>query len=206
MKQILLTAIIAVSFSSTQAQGLYLPRDIKAAYKKGTRSLDGMPGKNYWQNRGVYSINITAMPPDRNIKGTETITYFNNSPDTLRNPVIKLFLNIHKPGAPRNGGSSPDYLTSGVHIDAVTADGSKINWADNPFTFTNRQLRLPKPLPPHGSVQLTFDWHYEISLESGREGMIDSTTYFLAYFYPRVAVYDDYSGWDRMNFMDSHEF
>ena len=36
--------------------------------------------------------------------------------------------------------------------------------------------------------------------------MIDSTTYFLAYFYPRVAVYDDYSGWDRMNFMDSHEF
>src|SRR5436309_15935161 len=36
--------------------------------------------------------------------------------------------------------------------------------------------------------------------------MIDSTTYFLAYFYPRVAVYDDYNGWDRMNFMDSHEF
>ena len=36
--------------------------------------------------------------------------------------------------------------------------------------------------------------------------MIDSTTFFLAYFYPRVAVYDDYNGWDRMNFMDSHEF
>ena len=26
--------------------------------------------------------------------------------------------------------------------------------------------------------------------------MIDSTTYYLAYFYPRVAVYDDYNGWD----------
>jgi len=36
--------------------------------------------------------------------------------------------------------------------------------------------------------------------------MIDSTTFFLAYFYPRVAVYDDYNGWDKMNFMDSHEF
>ena len=36
--------------------------------------------------------------------------------------------------------------------------------------------------------------------------MIDSTTYFLAYFYPRVAVYDDYNGWDRINFMDTHEF
>ncbi|WP_431215026.1 hypothetical protein ACQ86N_09980 [Puia sp. P3] len=36
--------------------------------------------------------------------------------------------------------------------------------------------------------------------------MIDSTTYFLAYFYPRVAVFDDYSGWDRMDFTDSQEF
>ncbi len=204
MKQTILFAMITMSFSSTKAQSLYMPRDIKAAYKKGTRSLDGMPGKNYWQNRGVYNITITAMPPDRNIKGTETITYFNNSTDTLRAPVIKLFLNIHKPGAPRNGGANADYLTSGVHIDEATADGKKINVRDNAFTW--QQVRLPKPLPPNQSVKLTFNWHYQISLESGREGMIDSTTYFLAYFYPRVAVFDDYNGWDRMNFMDDHEF
>nr|MDQ2667346.1 M1 family metallopeptidase [Gemmatimonadota bacterium] len=49
-------------------------------------------------------------------------------------------------------------------------------------------------------------WHYEISRESGREGMIDSTTWFLAYFYPRVAVYDDYNGWDTMTFTDQQEF
>jgi hypothetical protein len=36
--------------------------------------------------------------------------------------------------------------------------------------------------------------------------MIDSTTYFLAYFYPRIAVYDDYNGWDSMPFMEDHEF
>jgi hypothetical protein len=36
--------------------------------------------------------------------------------------------------------------------------------------------------------------------------MIDSTTYFLAYFYPRVAVIDDYAGWDRMDFVDGKEF
>jgi hypothetical protein len=39
-------------------------------------------------------------------------------------------------------------------------------------------------------MQFTFNWHYEISKQSGREGMIDSTAYFLAYFYPRIAVYD----------------
>lgn len=201
------SALILVGCSTAFAQtALYTPRDVKEAYKKGTRSMDGRPGKNYWQNKGVYTINITAMPPDRNIKGNEQITYLNNSNDTLRNPVIKLFLNIHKPGAPRDGGAQSDYLTSGVHIDSYSINGQQMKWQDNPFLFTWQPIHLPKPLAPHESVQLSFDWHYEISLQSGREGMIDSTTYFLAYFYPRVAVFDDYNGWDRMNFTDGKEF
>jgi hypothetical protein len=203
---VILTGIVVFFFQSASAQDLLMPRDVQQAFKKGTRSPDGKPGKNYWQNHGRYTIDITALPPDRNIRGSETITYFNNCPDTIRNPSIKLFLNIHKPGAPRNGGASPDYLTSGVHVDKFAVNGQTRPFRDDKFVFTNAGVRLPKPLAPHDSVQLSFEWHYEISLESGREGMIDSTTYFLAYFYPRVAVCDDYNGWDRMNFMDSHEF
>jgi len=183
-----------------------MSRDVKQAYKNGTRSMDGKPGKNYWQNHGRYAITITAMPPGRTVKGAETITYINNSPDTLRSPSIKLFLNIHKPGAPREFGATPDYLTPGVHVDECKVNGQKIQVRSDEFVFTNLPVKLPKPLLPHDSVQFSFDWHYEISLRSGREGMIDSTTYFLAYFYPRVAVYDDYNGWDRMPFMESHEF
>ena len=168
--------------------------------------MDGKPGKNYWQNHGRYAITITAMPPGRTVKGAETITYINNSPDTLRSPSIKLFLNIHKPGAPREFGATPDYLTPGVHVDECKVNGQTIQVRSDQFVFTNLPVKLPKPLLPHDSVQFSFDWHYEISLRSGREGMIDSTTYFLAYFYPRVAVYDDYNGWDRMPFMESHEF
>jgi hypothetical protein len=179
---------------------------VKRAYKNGTRAMDGKPGKNYWQNHARYAITITAMPPDRTVKGAETISYINNSPDTLRNPSIKLFLNIHKAGAPREFGTNPDYLTSGVHVDECKVNGQTVQVRSDPFVFTNLSVKLPKPLLPHDSLQFSFDWHYEISLQSGREGMIDSTTYFLAYFYPRVAVYDDYNGWDRMPFMDSHEF
>src|SRR3954467_11062808 len=98
---------------------LYMPRAIQQTYRKGTRSPDGRPGRNYWQNRGRYDIAITALPPDRTVRGSEDITYFNNSPDTLNNPVIKLLLNVHKPGATRGGGASADYLTSGVHIDTL---------------------------------------------------------------------------------------
>lgn len=202
----ILFTIIAAWAQSASSQDLFMPRDVQAAYKKGTRSMDGKPGKNYWQNYGRYTIDITAMPPDRTVRGKETITYFNNSPDTLKNPNIKLFLNIHKAGAPRNGGAGPDYLTEGVTIDEFKANGTKQPFRDDPYVFTNAGVRLPKPLLPHDSVQLSFEWHYKVSEQSGREGMIDSTTFFLAYFYPRVAVFDDYNGWDRMEFMDSHEF
>jgi hypothetical protein len=201
----ILSAVALLAFYFSDAQ-LYMPRDIKAAYDKGTRSTDGRLGKNYWQNHAVYDINVTALPPDRNIEGKETITYYNESPDTLKGINFKILLNIHKAGAPRDGSAGADYLTDGVHIDAATENGKKISVpADNTF-FTNLGLRVPDAVLPHQSVQFSFEWHYTISKQSGREGMIDSTTYFLAYFYPRVAVRDDYNGWDKMNFVDSHEF
>jgi hypothetical protein len=205
MRFSLLTLFAFVSFFS-YSQKLYKPRDVQKAFDKGTRSPDGKPGAKYWQNKARYTINVTAMPPDRTIKGSEQISYINNSPDTLRVVFIKLFLNIHKPGAPRNGGALPDYLTSGVQIDKFAVNGETRPWRQSPYTYTSVGVRLPKALAPHDSLQLSFDWHYEISLQSNREGMIDSTTYFLAYFYPRIAVYDDYNGWDSMPFMEDHEF
>jgi hypothetical protein len=120
--------------------------------------------------------------------------------------VFKLFVNIHRPGAPREAGASDDYLTPGVHIDRFTVNGATTAWPDDPRYFTWQPITLATPLAPHDSVRLSIDWHYEISKEAGREGMLDSTTYYLAYFYPRVAVYDDYNGWDTMNFTDAQEF
>jgi hypothetical protein len=183
-----------------------MPRAVKQAYAKRTRSPDGRPGPSYWQNRGRYNIAMTALPPNRTVRGSEQITYFNNSPDTLRNPVIKLFLNIHKPGSPRGGGAPKDYLTSGVRIDSLAVNGQAVPWPCGDDCFTWQRLRLPAPLPPHDSVRLSFKWQYDISKQSGREGMLDSTTFFLAYFYPRVAVFDDYNGWDTMDFTDVQEF
>ena len=191
---------------SSGSTALYMPRDVQQAYRNGTRSPDGRPGRSYWQNRARYNIAITALPPDRTIRGSEEITYFNNSPDTLGNPVIRLYLNIHKPGAPRGGGASPDYLTSGVHIDTLKVNGQVVPWPGNVNTFTWRRFALPTPLLPRDSVRLSFKWHFDVSKESGREGMIDSTTWFLAYFYPRVAVFDDYNGWDTSDFTDVQEF
>ena len=198
--------LLFIAVCSTNAQSLYMPRNIEEAYKNGTRSTNGLPGSKYWQNKGRYNITVTAAPPDRAIKGTEDISYINNSPDTLRSLVIKLILNIHKPTALRYTDVSEAYLTQGIQIDGVTINGKEFPWEDPGYHFTWQELRLPGVLQPHDSVQLSFKWHYDISLQSNREGMIDSTTFFLAYFYPRVAVYDDYYGWDRLDFTDQQEF
>lgn len=203
--RLIFSAVLVIFITVGHAQSLFVSRDIQQAYKNETRSKDGKPGKKYWQNRASYVMNINVMPPDRNIQCAETIQYFNESPDTLRSLEIKLFLNVHKPGAPREFPAAKDYLTDGVQIDEMLINGvPKSLSADR--LFTSERISLKEPLLPGKKVEIRFKWHYEISKQSGREGMIDSTTYFLAYFYPRVAVYDDYNGWDDIDFTDSREF
>jgi Peptidase family M1 domain len=199
------TTLLAMIPVTAAAQALYMPRAIRRTYAMGTRSLDGTPGTKYWQNRGRYEITISTMPPDRRVSGSERITYTNNSPDTLRSLAIRLLLNNHKPGAPRLGGAADGYLTSGVHVRSFAVNGKAQTWGDDARIFTSRSVRLPAALAPHQSVDLSFEWYYDVSLQPGREGMIDSTTYYIAYFYPRVAVYDDYEGWDTMDH-SGHEF
>jgi hypothetical protein len=203
IKPIILSALSCIVFVQVKAQTLYMPRDIQKAFKNETRSTDGRPGKKYWQNYGRYNISITAVPQNRTVKGTEQITYVNNSPDTLKRLNMKLILNIHKPGAARFGDAGADYLTPGIQFDSFLINGEAKKVASG---STNQMVGLSKPLLPHDSVKFDIGWHFEISKESGREGMIDSTTCYLAYFYPRVSVYDDYNGWDRLPFLDAQEF
>jgi hypothetical protein len=199
-------ALVTLPLAPPASPPLYMPRSVARAFRNGTRSMDGRPGAKYWQNRGRYAITLTAMPPDRTIKGSEQITYFNNSPDTIKAPGFKLIVNIHKAGAPRMYAATDAYLTSGVHVDAFAVNGKPAKWNDDPSVFTTTHVTLPAPVMPHDSVHLSIDWHYDVSREAGREGMLDSTTYFLAYSYPRVSVYDDYDGWDDMTFTDRQEF
>ena len=201
-----LAALLGWATLAVDPTPLYMPRSVRMAYAKGTRSPDGRPGPNYWQNHGRYTIRMSVAPPSRTVRGSEDIVYVNESPDTLRRMVFKLYMNIHKPGATRSGGVPREYLTAGVQVDRVTIGGQPARWPDNAGTFTNQGLTLPAPLLPHDSVRIAFDWRYDLAQVANREGMIDPTTMYLAYFYPRVAVYDDHDGWDTMDFTDQQEF
>ena len=204
-KVFLFCCLIILCNSFVNAQDLYLPRNIKNAYTKGTRSLTGAPGPNYWQNKGVYNINVTVHADTRSISGSEKIVYSNNSPDTLKSLAIRFVNNIHKPQAPRSGFYSNDFLDSGLHIISFRIDGTVYEINSEGWGTVN-PVRLKKAMMPHSNITLEIEWSYPLSKQSGREGQIDSTTFYCAYSYPRVSVYDDYNGWDMIPHTDRQEF
>ncbi|KLT68327.1 M1 family metallopeptidase [Flavobacterium sp. ABG] len=187
------------------SQKLYMPRNIKEAYENGTRSMDGKPGKKYWQNHGKYTIELTVNADTKVVSGTETIIYENNSNDTLRNLPIRFVNNLHKPSSPRGGDVSEDFLSAGLTITSLKIEGEVYNEnARNWGTVGN--VKMKKAMLPHSKITINIDWNYPLSKESGREGQIDNTTFFVAYSYPRVTVFDDYNKWDRLPHTDRQEF
>ena len=60
------------------------------------RTASGAPGKGYWQQRADYVIDVELDETKRRIIGRETITYRNNSPDTLAYLWIQLDQNLFR--------------------------------------------------------------------------------------------------------------
>ena len=179
---------------------LYVPRDVQREYDSGRRSPDGNPGANYWQNHSVHDMSITVNPPDRTIQGTQDIVYTNNSPYPLSIVGFRMYQNVRKPGVPVEIYAGEDYYTDGIKVNEFAVDGEVVDWAplDLPVE-TVKLIQLPAPLAPGDSVEFSFDWQYDLGLEPIREGVIEPTTFYLAYFFPRLAVVgepDSNFGWD----------
>jgi hypothetical protein len=61
------------------------------------RTASGAPGHRYWQQRADYVINVELDDDKQRITGSETITYKNNSPDTLTYLWLQLDQNLFSP-------------------------------------------------------------------------------------------------------------
>jgi len=197
--------LLSLGVYMASAQELYMPRNIKAAYAKGTRAMSGKPGPNYWQNHGKYNMDIKVDAETKVVSGKEEILYSNNSSDTLRNLAIRFVNNLHKPTSPRNGAVSEDFLSTGLNISSFWIDGETYK-VDSKNWGTVGNVKLKKPLAPKSKITVKIEWDYPLSKESGREGQIDPNSFFVAYSYPRISVYDDYNGWDRIPHTDRAEF
>lgn len=116
MKKILSLPILICLVSFLHAQTLFTNTNFQKAVASGTRTENGIPGKNYWQNRADYNMQISFDPVTQELKGTEIISYLNNSPDSLKEMIIRLYPDLYKKGVERLSHIADKDLTDGVQI------------------------------------------------------------------------------------------
>src|SRR5690606_37325394 len=192
------------------------------------RTASGAPGHQYWQQKADHVIDVEVDDQNQRVIGSETITYTNNSPDPLTYIWIQLDENEHKADAESKKfdestlgeqvttqqlqGFIPKDKDLGVKILKV-ADGSG---KALPYTinYTMMRVDLPSPLKAGAKFVLDIDWQYNISdrmAEGGRGGYEyfaedGNYLYTITQWYPRMAVYSDFQGWQNKQFTGRGEF
>ncbi|WP_369742944.1 M1 family metallopeptidase [Pseudidiomarina sp. PP-1MA] len=152
------------------------------------RSAAGEPGEQYWQQQANYSIKVRLDEEKRRIDAAETITYFNNSPYTLKYIWIQLDQNIFKNDSmaelTATFNSKPDPSLGGVDRPArislnqlrrqqfmtdnelgfainKVADG-RGKALDFVVVGTNMRIDLPQPLKAGDKTSLAIDFGFNI--------------------------------------------
>ncbi|HUM65919.1 MAG TPA: hypothetical protein PLV32_08745 [Chitinophagaceae bacterium] len=194
------------------------------------RTASGAPGPKYWQQRADYDIKCELDEKNLTLKGSETVTYFNNSPNTLTYLWLQLDENQHsnvnnanyQNSNRMNTMVSPRQLESlepvkedngyGFNIKKLTdANGKALKYSINK---TMMRVELPVALKAGQRFVFKLDWDYNIAdrmTRGGRGGYEyfpeDGNYLFtMAQWYPRLCVYSDFQGWQNHQFTGRGEF
>ncbi|HRI78452.1 MAG TPA: M1 family metallopeptidase [Cyclobacteriaceae bacterium] len=197
------------------------------------RTGSGSPGPKYWQQRADYVINAELNDENQSITGSETITYYNNSPDVLKYLWLQVDQNIYE----------KDNMTSKTNITVVKDSSSTksmasdlgLNDFDGGFkiksvkdasgnalkffvNYTMMRIDLLQPLAAGQKISFSVDWYFNIhdrmrgdSRNDSRSGMEyfpedGNYSYIIAQWFPRMCVYDDVVGWQNKQFLGQGEF
>lgn len=194
------------------------------------RTASGAPGPKYWQQRCDYDIKCELDEKNLKLNGSETVTYFNNSPDILTYLWLQLDENQHssvnnanyQTTNTMNRQTSPQQLDRvdeaksdngyGFKIVKLTdASGKALNYTVNK---TMMRVELPAPLKAGQRFVFKLDWNYKIVDRMGRGGR-GGYEYFpedgnhlftMTQWYPRLCVYSDFQGWQNHQFTGRGEF
>ncbi len=193
------------------------------------RTASGAPGHEYWQQKANYLIEVELNDDNQSIKGSETVTYVNNSPDQLTYLWIQLDQNNRS-----KDSDSPKITESSINpqmnlrqlegilwhsddydleISSIKdASGTPLNIAINK---TMMRVDLPQPLKAGESFKFSIEWsfniHDRVGFIGGRPGYEffpkdGNYLYTMAEWFPRMAVYSDFQGWQNKQFLGSGEF
>jgi len=194
------------------------------------RTASGAPGQAYWQNRADYDIVAYLDEDKRNLKGSETVTYHNNSPDDLDYIWLQLDENQQstvKKADYQFSSTLPKSLNDeqvkvselpvkdngyGVNLEKVTdASGNPLKYTVNK---TMMRIDLPKVLKKGEKFIFKIDWNYNIPnrIKMGGRGGYENFAedgndlYTITQWFPRMCVYSDFQGWQNHQFTGRGEF
>ena len=198
------------------------------------RTASGAPGPAYYQQQADYVMELQLNDKTQQLFGDQVVTYTNNSPEALTYLWVQMDQNVRARDGQSfdrlNNGSNyygtqrsvaPGFVNEfllnekfdgGFKIDVLkTASGD-----DLPYTIHQTMMRidLPTPLASGTAISFRLKWHYNIpnrqfwDARSGYEYFQkdDNYAYFIAQFFPRMAVYNDVEGWQNQQFWGNGEF
>ena len=193
------------------------------------RTASGAPGPAYYQQRADYKIDVELDDKNAKLGGSETITYYNNSPDSLE----YLWVQLDQNQAAKNSQSPlaesekmeqtfPASNFANKFLKKGLDRGFNIEYVKdvkgNPMSYSINQtmmrINLDAPMKPGSTLSFSVKWWYNINnyrQDGGRSGYElfekeGNRLYVIAQFYPRMAVYNDVEGWQNMQFWGSGEF
>ncbi|AYD47153.1 M1 family metallopeptidase [Arachidicoccus soli] len=180
------------------------------------RSADGAPGGSYWQNRVNYHVNVSFDTSANILKGTANIDYINNSPDKLQFLWLELDQNADMEDARGLSEMNPGIKASsekGFKFSSISIlkDG-KWKPVDYIIDGTRMQLRLKDAIDGNGkALKIKIEYSFKLLKSSAgdRAGILETKNgkiYELAYWFPRMCVYDDLLGWNTLPFIGGGEF
>ncbi len=175
------------------------------------RSNNGAPGYNYWQNKADYQIKATLDTVKQIITAEVTLTYINNSPDSLDYIWLELGQNLFKEKSIGYYSQNAPGEAGGFSFEKVSFQtNGKWQDADYIISDTRMQIRLPQSISPKGGkTSFLFKYSFHISKKQFRMGLANTkngSIFEVAQWYPRMCVYDDIRGWNTLPYQGAGEF
>lgn len=193
------------------------------------RTASGAPGHQYWQQKADYEIEVELNDENQSIQGKEKVTYYNESPD----PLDYLWVQLDQNERDRDS-ETPKMSSNSIQPKMSLGQLQRILWHDMdlglkiysvtdsrgneiPATVNRTMMRLDldEPLLPGDHFEFHIEWSFSIhdrmSFIGGRPGYEyfegdGNYLYTMAEWFPRMAVYSDFEGWQNKQFVGRGEF
>lgn len=189
-------------------------------YGDEIRTADGRPGPKYWQNTADYKIDVSLDEVKHAISGTVTISYTNNSPQSLPFLWLQMDQNIYNQKSRGvattavSGGrwANRGDFDGGYNLSSVSViQNGKESAANYKVEDTRMQIVLPSSVKNNGgTVQIKIAYNFLIpeygTDRMGRLNTKNGWIYEIAQWYPRMCVYDNVEGWNTLPYLGQGEF